>query len=159
MSVEHSTYYGCQEGILTWTKMRKSAVFVPFFASILISGTSIGDCLTDSFSVTSPGNSGSPVICGTNTGAHSNFLFLWQKFLQNPKASKSLKWRNLRLFFGLEHLGMGNINATTMALFNYLWYWCSFPSTEHYKMLSTIKAKQFKFVVNSDVVHYNMGIW
>lgn len=34
-------------------------------------GGSIGDCLTDTFSITSPGNNGSPLICGTNSGQHS----------------------------------------------------------------------------------------
>ncbi|TRY61395.1 hypothetical protein TCAL_13401 [Tigriopus californicus] len=33
-------------------------------------GGAIGDCTTDSFSITSPGNMGSPVICGTNTDQH-----------------------------------------------------------------------------------------
>ncbi|XP_059088780.1 uncharacterized protein LOC131884901 [Tigriopus californicus] len=33
-------------------------------------GGAIGDCVTDSFSVTSPGNTASPVICGFNTGQH-----------------------------------------------------------------------------------------
>ena len=31
----------------------------------------IGDCTTDTFSITSPGNTGSPVICGFNDGQHS----------------------------------------------------------------------------------------
>ncbi len=31
---------------------------------------SIGDCTMDTFSLTSPGNVGSPVICGFNTGQH-----------------------------------------------------------------------------------------
>ena len=35
-------------------------------------GGAIGDCTTDSFSVSSSGNVGSPVICGFNTGQHSN---------------------------------------------------------------------------------------
>jgi hypothetical protein len=34
-------------------------------------GSQIGDCLTDTFTLTSPGNRGSPVICGFNTGQHS----------------------------------------------------------------------------------------
>jgi len=32
--------------------------------------TSAGQCSVDTFSVTSPGSSGTPVICGTNTGEH-----------------------------------------------------------------------------------------
>ena len=31
-------------------------------------------CQTDQFSVTSPGNNGPPVICGTNSGEHSKKL-------------------------------------------------------------------------------------
>ena len=31
---------------------------------------SVGDCNDDHFSVTSGGNSGSPMICGTNTDQH-----------------------------------------------------------------------------------------
>ena len=30
-----------------------------------------GQCQTDIFSVTSPGNNAPPAICGTNTGEHS----------------------------------------------------------------------------------------
>ncbi|XP_059089773.1 uncharacterized protein LOC131885674 isoform X2 [Tigriopus californicus] len=37
---------------------------------ITANGGAIGDCTTDSFSVTSPGNYGSPLICGFNTGQH-----------------------------------------------------------------------------------------
>jgi len=33
-------------------------------------GNSIGDCTVDSFSATTPGNMGTPVICGFNTGQH-----------------------------------------------------------------------------------------
>ncbi|XP_059088779.1 uncharacterized protein LOC131884900 [Tigriopus californicus] len=33
-------------------------------------GGILGDCLTDSFSLTSPGSQASPVICGFNTGQH-----------------------------------------------------------------------------------------
>ena len=34
-------------------------------------GGSIGDCTTDSFAVSSPGNKGTPVICGFYSGQHS----------------------------------------------------------------------------------------
>ena len=37
----------------------------------LIPGGAIGDCVTDSFVFSSPGNKGSPTICGINTGQHS----------------------------------------------------------------------------------------
>jgi len=33
-------------------------------------GTALGDCLTDTFSITGARNSGTPLICGTNTGQH-----------------------------------------------------------------------------------------
>merc|ERR1712179_548891 len=33
-------------------------------------GASLGDCMTDQFSITSPGSAGTPVICGTNGGYH-----------------------------------------------------------------------------------------
>jgi hypothetical protein len=33
-------------------------------------GPLIGDCLTDTFTVTSPGSPAPPVICGYNTGQH-----------------------------------------------------------------------------------------
>ena len=35
-------------------------------------GANAGQCLLDTFSVTSPGNPTPPVICGVNTGEHSN---------------------------------------------------------------------------------------
>ena len=37
----------------------------PFFSDF-----AIGDCVTDQFSITSPGTIGSPTICGYNTGQH-----------------------------------------------------------------------------------------
>ncbi len=40
-------------------------------AANVLNGGAIGDCTTDTFSVTSPGNRGSPIICGFNTGQHS----------------------------------------------------------------------------------------
>merc|ERR1712241_995443 len=33
-------------------------------------GTAQGDCITDQFVITSPGNQGTPIICGTNGGYH-----------------------------------------------------------------------------------------
>ena len=36
-------------------------------------GGGLGDCLNDTFSISSPGNSGSPIICGFNTGQHSEW--------------------------------------------------------------------------------------
>jgi hypothetical protein len=38
--------------------------------SVVGVGGGIGDCLTDSFAVTSPGKSATPIICGANTGQH-----------------------------------------------------------------------------------------
>jgi|688.fasta_scaffold406807_1 hypothetical protein len=40
---------------------------------IIFLGNSIGDCAVDSFSVSSPGNVATPVICGFNTKQHRNF--------------------------------------------------------------------------------------
>ncbi len=37
----------------------------------IFKGSGLGDCTTDSFSITAPGNAGTPVICGFNTGQHS----------------------------------------------------------------------------------------
>ncbi len=34
-------------------------------------GGAIGDCASDTFTLTAPNNKASPVICGTNTGQHS----------------------------------------------------------------------------------------
>jgi len=42
-------------------------------AAVMV-GAAIGDCLVDQFSVSSPGNRGSPIICGFNTGQHSNLM-------------------------------------------------------------------------------------
>jgi hypothetical protein len=39
-------------------------------AAVASNGGGIGDCTTDTFTLTSPGKSGSPVICGYNTGQH-----------------------------------------------------------------------------------------
>ena len=35
--------------------------------------TDMGQCLTDTFTVTSPGSATPPVICGLNDGQHSNY--------------------------------------------------------------------------------------
>ena len=44
----------------------------------IISDYRVGDCLTDQMSISAPGSTGSPVICGYNSGQHSNFkLFLY----------------------------------------------------------------------------------
>ena len=40
------------------------------------SAGSMGQCIDDSFVITSPGAPGSPLICGTNNGYHSKFWFL-----------------------------------------------------------------------------------
>lgn len=41
-----------------------------FTTADLTDNSAVGDCVTDQFSITSPGAWGSPVICGTNTGQH-----------------------------------------------------------------------------------------
>ena len=45
----------------------------------VVVGSSAGDCVTDSFSVTAGGGGkSSPIICGTNTGQHGEYLLvLW----------------------------------------------------------------------------------
>ena len=44
----------------------------------IISDYRVGDCLTDQMSISAPGSTGSPVICGYNSGQHSNFkLYLY----------------------------------------------------------------------------------
>ena len=40
-------------------------------AAMTTQGPGIGDCLTDTFTIASPGNVGSPVICGVNSMQHS----------------------------------------------------------------------------------------
>lgn len=42
----------------------------PSTATTTLAGAANGDCTTDSFTVTSPGNQMPPVICGQNTGQH-----------------------------------------------------------------------------------------
>jgi hypothetical protein len=39
-------------------------------SAVATHGDAIGDCLTDTFTINAPGNIGSPVICGTNSGYH-----------------------------------------------------------------------------------------
>jgi len=65
-------------GPQTFTKMAPPRnLSCPWFSrSFFILGGSIGQCVTDAFSVTSPGNIGSPEICGVNTGQHSTIYFL-----------------------------------------------------------------------------------
>jgi len=50
-------------------------------------GNAIGDCLTDTFSISSQGAAGSPVICGANAGQHSksSSYILFQTFFFGPK--------------------------------------------------------------------------
>jgi len=63
-----------------WSTFQTFDITGPFQGTVVPEGTAasenigsaIGDCLTDQFSVTSPGNRGSPIICGFNTGQHSN---------------------------------------------------------------------------------------
>ena len=55
----------------------KSNLSCNFFLNINISfllASAIGDCTKDSFRVASQGLSGSPVICGFNTGQHSKYI-------------------------------------------------------------------------------------
>ena len=51
--------------------------FILFYIwPVLLTGGAIGDCAVDSFVINSPGNKGSPEICGLNTGQHSKYTFL-----------------------------------------------------------------------------------
>ena len=43
--------------------------------TVATQGYTIGHCHLDRFSISSMGNKGSPIICGTNTGQHSNDHF------------------------------------------------------------------------------------
>ena len=43
-----------------------------FFLAAGLDVSTMGQCLTDTFSVTSPGSPTPPVICGDNNGQHSN---------------------------------------------------------------------------------------
>ena len=53
-------------------------VFMVLIFIWIISDYRVGDCLTDQMSISAPGSTGSPVICGYNSGQHSNFkLFLY----------------------------------------------------------------------------------
>jgi len=38
--------------------------------AMLTKNMAVGDCVTDTFNINSPGKFGSPIICGTNTGQH-----------------------------------------------------------------------------------------
>ena len=46
-----------------------------------LSMTNGGQCDVDSFSVSSPGNSGTPLICGTNSGEHCKYRYILQGVL------------------------------------------------------------------------------
>ena len=52
------------------SKGKRSPVDKEFF----FLGGIVGKCTKDSFQITSPGNAGSPVICGYNTGQHSEYF-------------------------------------------------------------------------------------
>ena len=53
------------------TDGRCSGFFLNDQIKILIIGSSIGDCTSDTFVLATAGGIGSPVICGFNTGQHS----------------------------------------------------------------------------------------
>ena len=50
-------------------------------APSLVNNAAYGACTTDAFTITSPGNVGSPLICGLNSGQHSKFFFFTFTFL------------------------------------------------------------------------------
>ena len=60
--------------VLIWKIIALTSFFLATTSVAKIGGKSVyekGQCQTDIFSVTAPGNNAPPVICGTNTGEHS----------------------------------------------------------------------------------------
>ena len=49
-----------------------------------------GQCQTDIFSVTAPGNNAPPVICGTNSGEHSKNYIIFCKWLRYDSSLLSI---------------------------------------------------------------------
>ena len=47
-----------------------------------------GQCQTDIFSVTAPGNNAPPVICGTNTGEHSKEKLFSMHYIYRQVANR-----------------------------------------------------------------------
>ena len=50
-----------------------STVFLSFYFSLFLVGGGIGDCISDTFTLSSASNKGSPLICGSNSGQHSKY--------------------------------------------------------------------------------------
>jgi len=63
-------------------------------------GSAVGDCVTDQFSISSPGNGGTPIICGTNGGYHmivdASAECVMAAFNIGGSTSTSRKW-NIRV--------------------------------------------------------------
>ena len=87
----------------------------------LVTNAATGACTTDAFTITSPGNVGSPLICGLNTGQHSKFQ-LGHLFWCNLTFEITFQWslipmaRNAkRLTFILEPQLLLLVNGTFMS--------------------------------------------
>ena len=75
-------------------------------------------CLTDSFSITNPGGSAPPTICGTNTGKHSMRSCLHLCFRQNYNSS-------LLFFIGIVWIFFLQFQCM-LILLNHVMIWHSF---------------------------------
>ena len=45
----------------------------PIYKKFFVLGNAIGDCITDTLTITAPGAVGPPIICGNNKGYHSKY--------------------------------------------------------------------------------------
>ena len=71
-----------------WSRSKKVILIVNFWNRHWVpTGGAIGDCINDQFILSSSGNQASPIICGFNTGQHSNSNWLRKKFC--------FQWNNL----------------------------------------------------------------
>ena len=77
---------------LTWDSI---SALISYHNLQLLQGSDVGDCTMDTFSVTAPGNVGSPVICGYNTGQHSETLEKYSSYF----GSHDLSFLYLTFFY------------------------------------------------------------
>ena len=85
--------------ILLITVTSSTALFVAAKA-----GATAGQCLMDTFMVTSPGNPTPPVICGVNSGEHSN-VHDWLKFWSHENSFIFLEfWYNINWYSRILNL-------------------------------------------------------
>ena len=71
----------------------------------------MGQCLTDSFTVTAPGSVAPPVICGTNDGQHSKLLQKLLVYLNN--------YWFIAFFIGLFQCMWMPLKPVTCSVFNW----------------------------------------